>query len=232
MKDVFVSVVLPCFNESGNIIPLIDAIHQELSFCRHEIIVVDDNSPDGTYKLVQSKNYEFVKAILRTKDPSLAKSIREGIENASGNAIVIMDSDFNHQPKYIPVLVKNLEFYDCVMGSRFVYGGGMESRFRHIFSWLFNIFVRVCTRTMVTESLYGYLSVRADALKSINFDKVFWGYGDYCIRLNYYLQKQNKSILQVPTMNGARLTGQSKSRFLKMLWQYTLETFRLAFFRK
>jgi len=109
-ENDLVSVILPCYNEKGNIIPLIEEIHKELHFCKHQIIVVDDNSPDGTYELVKSKQYQYVKTCLRTSDPSLAKSIRKGLEEANGNILLVMDSDFNHQPKYISQMVKNHEF--------------------------------------------------------------------------------------------------------------------------
>ena len=86
MNDIdFVSVILPCYNERGNIIPLIEEVHKELHFCKHQIIVVDDNSPDGTFELVNSKQFDYVKAYLRTSDPRLAKSIRKGLEEAEGN---------------------------------------------------------------------------------------------------------------------------------------------------
>src|SRR3989338_5113400 len=175
----FVSVIVPCFNEKDNIIPLIEAIHRELSFCRHQVVVVDDNSPDGTYRLVCEKDFDYVKPVLRKTDPSLAKSIRTGLENADGNVFVIMDSDFNHQPKYLPFMVKNLEFYPCVSGSRFVYGGKMDTRLRHLLSWLFNIWVRLLTRTYVTDSLYGFVAIRRDVMEQIDYSKVFWGFGDY-----------------------------------------------------
>ncbi len=229
-ENDLVSVILPCYNESGNIIPLIEAIHHELSFCRHQLVVVDDNSPDGTYKLVQEKKYDFVKAILRTSDPSLAKSIRKGLEEADGNILVVMDSDFNHQPSYIPQMVKNIEYYDCVSASRFLYGGIMNNRFRHLASWLFNIFVRILTRKSVTDSLYGYFAVKKEVIAKLDYNKIFWGYGDYCIRLMYYLQKQNAAILQIPAVNGERLKGQGNSRFIKTFFQYTIETFRLVLF--
>ena len=226
----YVSVVLPCYNEKGNIIPLIEAIHKELNFCLHQIVVVDDNSPDGTYNLVCEKKYEFVKTILRTTDPSLAKSIRKGIEEADGNIIVVMDSDFNHQPYYISQMVKNMEYYDCVSASRFLYGGSMQSRFRHIASWLFNVFVRVLTRQSITDSLYGFFSIKKEVLQKLSYDKIFWGYGDYCIRLMYYLQKQNSTILQIPVVNGERLKGEGNSRFIKVFFQYTIETLKLVLF--
>ncbi len=227
-KDL-VSVILPCYNESGNIVPLIDAIHRELAFCRHQVVVVDDNSPDGTYKLVQEKNYDFVKAILRTTDPSLAKSIRKGLEEADGNILVVMDSDFSHNPSYLGQMVKNMDYYDCVTASRFLYGGKMNSRFRHLASWLFNVFVRVITRQSITDSLYGFFSIKKEVLQKLNYDKIFWGYGDYGIRFMYYLQKCGAPILQIPAVNGERLKGVGNSRFIKTFFQYTVETVRLVF---
>lgn len=229
MGDNFVSVIVPCYNEKGNIVALIEAIHENLLFVKHQIVVVDDNSPDGTYEAVKNLNYDFVKPILRTENRGFANSIRCGLENADGNIFVVMDSDFNHQPKYLPFMVKNIEFYDCVSASRFMYGGSMDSRFRHYASWIFNIFIRIMTRKYITDSLYGYFAIKRETIESIEYDKVFWGYGDYCIRLMYYLQENKANILQFPAVNGVRLAGEGNSRFVKVLCQYTMATFKLVF---
>jgi dolichol-phosphate mannosyltransferase len=231
-NNFYVSIVVPCYNEVGNIIPLVNEIHNKLSFIKHQIIVVDDNSPDGTFNLLKDANLDYVKPILRTVDPSLAKSIRKGLEEADGNIFVIMDSDFNHQPKYLPFMIKNLEYYDCVTASRFMYGGLMDSRLRQTLSWIFNIFVRIVTRKFVTDSLYGFVAIKKETLEKINYDYVFWGYGDYCIRLMYYLQENKENILQFPVINGKRLSGESNSGFLKVFWQYTIATLRLVFGKK
>ena len=228
IKDSYVSVIVPTFNESGNIIPLIEGIHQELAGVRHQIVVVDDNSPDGTYQLVVGKNYAFVKAILRREDPSLAGSIRAGLQQADGDLLVVMDSDFNHQPKYLPCMIKNLEFYDAVVASRFVYGGMMEDRRRHLLSWVFNVFVRVMTGKYITDSLYGFFAIHRSILEKTDHDKIFWGYGDYCIRLMYYLQKNNVNILQIPVVNGKRLKGQGNARFFWVFKQYAEATWQLV----
>jgi dolichol-phosphate mannosyltransferase len=223
-----VSVVLPCFNEREGITILIEAIHNELYFIPHEIIVVDDNSPDGTYKFVQGKNYPYVRSFLRTSDYGLAKSIRKGLEEAQGNILVVMDSDFNHQPRYLPFMIRNLEFFDCVSASRFLYGGKMFPRWRHLSSWIFNVWVRILTQKFITDSLYGYFAIKREILKKLDFDKIFWGYGDYCIRLMYYLQSIGVSILQFPAENGERLTGTGKSRFVRVLLQYIKTTLQLV----
>ena len=229
MKNTLVSVIVPCYNEAGNIEKLIDEIDKNLDFVQYEIIVVDDNSPDGTYEIVKSLNCDFVVPILRTENRGFANSIRCGLENAKGNIFVVMDSDFNHQPKYLPFMIKSLEFYECVSASRFMYGGAMDSRFRHYASWIFNIFVRIVTRKFVTDSLYGYFAIKKDVIEKINYDDVFWGYGDYCIRLMYYLQVNKTNILQFPAVNGRRLSGEGNSRMIKVFWQYTKETLKLVF---
>jgi dolichol-phosphate mannosyltransferase len=232
IDSISVSIVLPCFNERGNLPLLIEAVHKELSFCKHEIIVVDDNSPDGTYELVKSLQLDYVKVFLRESDPSLAKSIRKGLEEAGGNIFVIMDSDFNHQPEYLARMVKNIEFYDCVYASRFVYGGAMDNWFRYNASWVFNLFIRLLMNKAVTENLYGYLAIRKEMLEKMDFNKIFWGYGDYCIRLTYYLQLNKASILQIPAKNGKRVSGEGNKKLIKTFALYTLETLKLVFSSK
>jgi NDP-4-keto-2,6-dideoxyhexose 3-C-methyltransferase len=229
-EPVAISVILPCYNEKENILALIAAIHAQLQDKSHEIVVVDDNSPDGTYALVKNAGLPYVKALKRETSPSLALSIRHGIEHSNGAFVVVMDSDFNHRPEYLPILVENLKYYDCVSVSRFVYGGDMGNRFRHICSWLFNIGTRILTRTFVTDSLFGYFAIHRHVLNQIDFDKVFWGYGDYCIRLMVYLQKRNSSILQIPGVLGQRLGGQGNSRLIRTLLQYSMEVIKLVFF--
>lgn len=231
-SNSYVSVIVPCYNEAGNIMPLINEIHNELSFVKHQVLVIDDNSPDGTFAIVKNANLDYVKPILRTTDPSLAKSIRKGLEEADGNIFVIMDSDFNHQPKYLPFMVKNLEYYDCIVASRFMYGGFMDSRIRQLLSWLFNVFVRIVTRKFVTDSLYGYIAIKKNTLEKIDYNSVFWGYGDYCIRLMFYLQENKENILQYPAVNGKRLSGEANGSFIKVFWQYTVETIRLVLGQK
>ena len=223
-----ISVILPTYNEKSNILLLIEAIHSELSDYDHEILVVDDNSPDGTYQAVLGLNYPYIKAILRTDNRGLANSIRCGLENTEGAIFVIMDSDFNHQPKYLPFMIQALSHYDCASASRFLYGGKMNNRLRHILSWTFNIFVRLMTGGAITDTLYGFFSIKREVIQQCNYNDIFWGYGDYFIRFLYYLQKNKVRILQFPAINGERKTGVSNRAFLKTFSQYFAATTRLA----
>lgn len=230
MNSSVISVVLPTFNEKGSILKLVDSIHTTLSSWNHEIVVVDDNSPDGTFlHLVEnSSSRRFLKPVLRDGKPSLGGSLGEGFRHASGDIIVFMDSDFNHQPQYLPIIVENLRYYDCVLGSRFLYGGSMNQRVRHLLSWIFNVFVRVITAGKITDNLYGFLGVHRATLNKIDPDKVYWGYGDYCIRLLFYLQRADATILQIPVQNGRRDSGEGNRRFLKTFFQYSIAAIRLA----
>jgi len=229
MSNSKISIILPTYNEKDNVLPLIKAIHAELCGYDHELLVVDDNSSDGTEQAVADLKDPLVKFILRTKNRGFANSIRCGLENAAGEIFVVMDSDFNHQPKYLPFMIHALSHYDCVSGSRFLYGGKMLPRSRHILSWIFNIFIRTITRGTITDSLYGFFAIKRNTIERCNYDNIFWGYGDYCIRLMFYLQKNNATILQIPVINGARKTGAGNSRFLKVFWQYFTESIKLAY---
>jgi len=224
-----VSIILPTYNEKDNIVSLIETIHDELRNYNHEIIVVDDNSLDGTYQAVVGLNRHCVKAILRSEKPGLANSIRCGLENAKGSILVIMDSDFNHQPKYLPFMINALAHYECVSGSRFIYGGKMHNELRHMLSWIFNIFVRLMTGGLITDNLYGFLAIKRKVIERCNYDDIFWGYGDYCIRLMYCLQKHKVRILQIPVVNGLRTKGEANTKFFKVFCQYFKEVIKLAY---
>lgn len=223
-----VSVILPTYNEKGNIIPLVEEIACQLTGIDHEIIVVDDNSPDGTYQAVAGAGLPDVKAVLRTTDRGLARSIRCGIEKARGEVLIVMDSDFNHQPKYIPGLLNGLSRCDCVSASRYVDGGKMDSRFRHFASGVFNGFVNLATGGKVKDNLYGLFAIKKSVLSGLDFDKIFIGYGDYYIRLLYVLQRRGVIIHEIPAVNGKRREGAGNRDLLKAFFQYTHTVLQLA----
>ena len=113
MKENMISVIVPTFNEKDNIIRLIDSIHQELEGFKHQIVVVDDHSPLtlGLLRPSVGQRHPFVKAVLRTTDRGLAKSIRaRAWRRRTGIFSSSWTSDFNHQPMYIRRMVMNLEF--------------------------------------------------------------------------------------------------------------------------
>lgn len=223
-----VSVILPAYNEWKNLQKIVVEIHEVLRDYEHEVVVVDDNSPDGSFEKLNQMNLPYLVTPRRTGPRGFAASILDGIVASKGDTVVVMDSDFNHQPQYLPFMIDNLKYYPCVVGSRFLYGGYMDGRFRHVSSWMFNIFTRVATGGFINDNLYGFVAIRRDILNRCRFEDIFWGYGDYCVRLMYSLQKMNVSILQFPAVNGRRLFGNANSRMVRVFFKYTIAVLKLA----
>ncbi len=232
-----VSIILPTYNEAGNIAKLIKEINNQVDL-KKEFIVVDDDSLDGTAdevrKLVVKKLP--VKLLVRKKVHGLAGAILTGIKLSKGNLIVLMDTDFNHRPEDISRLltpiVKNQA--DLVIGSRYIPGGGMHqteaSRAQYFLSKWGNYFVnRWWLRLPVQESLSGFVAVKRSVLNKLTLDKVFSGYGEYCIRLLYYAYKQGFKLKEVPVMYGLRQYGVSKSSLKRMVYFYLKTALELKF---
>ncbi len=225
-----VSVVLPTYNEADNIVGLVKMIVANIpDEWQHEIIVVDDNSPDGTLEVVQRAFGEDSKVIpiLRVTDRGLAKSIRAGLERAQGDHLVIMDTDFTHDPAEIPKMLHLGRVANIVVGSRFCAGGAMEDVPHYLFSLFYNWFIRVVLRTQIQDNLSGFLLIDRDSLLQLPFDRIFFGYGDYCFRLLHYAQKRNLSLLEIPVKYRTRQKGQSKSVFWKLFFSYTRALIKL-----
>jgi dolichol-phosphate mannosyltransferase len=225
-----VSVVLPTYNESGNIVPLIRGIIRNIpADWSHEIIVVDDNSPDRTYELVRATFREVpqVMALLRTTDRGLARAIRAGLERAGGDQVLVMDTDFTHDPVEIPRLLHVGQVYDLVSGSRFCPGGNMQDTRHYLASMLFNWGLRVLLRTQVQDNLGGYFTMRRERLMRLPLDRIFFGYGEYFFRLIHHAQRQGLSVVEIPAVYRARTAGASKSNFGRLLITYTLAALAL-----
>ncbi|MCD6419492.1 MAG: glycosyltransferase [Synergistetes bacterium] len=225
-----VSVILPTYNERESIVPLIKEVKRALEGYDLDIWVVDDNSPDGTAEAVleEFKRDEEINVIKRTDERGLASAIRRGIEVSSGEKIVIMDTDFNHSPEYLPMMLEFSNYFDVVIGSRYVFGGGMDtSKLRFIGSYLFNNFIKFVLWMRTNDNLSGFLAIKRDILKEFDMDRIFYGYGDYCIRLLYYAHKRQVSIVEVPVVYRFRMGGESKTNFAKYLLSYTLAVLKL-----
>jgi len=219
-----VSVILPTFNEARNVEPLVNDIVQAMPVgIAYEILVVDDNSPDGTYELAKglSAEHAHVRAILRTQDGGLAKSIRHGVENARFDRIVVMDSDQTHDPCEIPRLLHVAEKYDIVTGSRFCAGGRMVDTKHYIISMIYNWTLRIMLRTQIQDNLGGYFTMRRDALLALPREHIFDGYGEYFFRMLYFAQRAGLSVVELPANYRLRGTGKSKSNWARMIVNYS-----------
>ncbi|MBP9815926.1 glycosyltransferase [Candidatus Woesebacteria bacterium] len=221
-----VSVILPTFNERDNILEIL-AILRTLSLRNKlsiECVVVDDNSTDGTSDQIKKLRSKEINLIVRKKERGLASAILHGIKKSSGTIVVVMDTDLNHDPRLIPVLVKNLKKSSMVIGSRFVKNGGMDNYLRYVASKIYNkYFLSLILGSGVSDNLSGYFVMYKDDLVPFLNKKIFFGYGDYFIRLIYSLKKSSFSFIEVPCYYKNRTYGESKSKFINMLFSYTIE---------
>jgi dolichol-phosphate mannosyltransferase len=228
------SVILPTYNEKDSIVLLIREILQILGKegIDHEVVIVDDNSPDCTYAEIvhhYSANPRVV-PILRTTEKGLATAILHGILNSTGDKIVVMDTDFNHPPNLIPLLVKTIDYFDIASGSRYVIGGGMETSWmRFLGSKLFNKFIHYTLGVKTTDNLSGYFAFNRNILKDIDLQSIFYGYGDYFIRFLYVMQKQHRFILELPVVYKDRKGGLSKTNLKNELMRYTGTVLKIRF---
>ncbi|OGG19267.1 hypothetical protein A3D78_02665 [Candidatus Gottesmanbacteria bacterium RIFCSPHIGHO2_02_FULL_39_14] len=218
------SVILPTYNESENIIPLIEAISKNLREINYEIIICDDNSPDGT-GLLTKKTYRgqtsCVRTIIRKKDKGLARSILEGIREAKSNLVTVMDTDFNHNPDKLPEMYRLIHESDIIVGSRYVKGGGMENRWRNFLSLIYNRVIRFILKLPTHDNLSGFFMFKKRKLQPLLTADIFRGYGDYFIRLLFEAKKLKLAIREIPVFYPNRFYGSSKSQFMDMFFLYS-----------
>ena len=170
-RNLQISVVIPTYNEAENITDLLTSLKSSFEkegIKDFEIIVVDDNSPDGTWKIVEkiSKQDSRIRLIRRINERGLASAVLRGIKEARAPYVLIMDADFQHPPEIAPKLVK-IAFEknaDVVVASRYVKGGGVEgwSKLRLFISRFatFLAYAAVKESRCTTDPLSGFFVVR------------------------------------------------------------------------
>lgn len=227
MTGPSLSIIVPAYNEAASIGPLLSSILEHAPAAT-EVLLVDDNSPDGTAALARDafSGDPRVRVIVRQSDRGFAKSIRAGIECARAPLVLVMDSDFNHDPADIPRLVGISPYADIVSGSRFAPGGNMPDRSRYLASLLYNVAIRVILRTQVQDNLCGFFVIRRELVLALPLDAIFFGFGDYFYRLIHFAQSRRYSIIEVPIILGARRAGTAKNRITRTFVQYTIALIR------
>lgn len=232
-RDPALSVVLPTYNEREGIAEVVGEV---LAVARGaglapEVLVVDDDSPDGTAAHVTAAfaGDPAVRVHVRRGVRGLAGAVRRGLELARGETLAVMDADGNHDPALLPRMVRHAAEVDVVVGSRYVPGGGMPtSRVRAAGSYALNLAVRAVLSLPVHDSLSGYLCFRRGLLGRLDADAVFYGYGDYAVRLLYHVVRSGGRVLELPTVYRARKGGTSKTRLLAHTGSYLVAVLRLG----
>jgi dolichol-phosphate mannosyltransferase len=225
--DPRVSIVLATYNERENILDTIGSIFEHIEDA--EVIVVDDDSADKTWKLVEDLNNPRVVLVRRVDTRGLASAFNRGIIESRGGIVGWMDADMCMPPSLLPAMIKKLDEYDIVVGSRYA-PGGIDDRtpLRVISSRLINGLAGLVLGYGIKDYDSGFVVLRRSV-----FDKVSiipTGYGAYFMEFLYTCRKKGLTVYELPYVFRDRAKGISKSapsvyRFFKTGMQYVLRIF-------
>jgi len=229
-----ISIILPTYNEAENIAEMVEWVEVELAGDDFEIIVVDDDSPDGTSEIVTRlcDRFDNLRLITRTSDRGLVQSINEGIHESRYDVCVWMDADLSMPATTIKQLVREIEQgADIAVGSRYVKGGGIkgaghDARKRNIYRIWRNLketedsFIAVAVsvignqlvRHLLDRNYHDYTSGFYAVKKGVfSRIKLEGKYLDYCIRFMYGAVKSGYKVVEVPVVIAPRERGHSKT---------------------
>jgi len=228
-------VVVPTYNERENLEPLVrKLLGLGLGL---EVLVVDDNSPNGTGELAErlSNIFPEVHVLHREKKEGLGRAYVAGFKYAleHGYDVVIqMDADFSHDPGYIPQFLKKLnEGYDLVLGSRYINGVNVVNwpMKRLLLSYMANWYSRKVTGMPVRDATGGYKAFRREVLESLNLDRISASGYAFQIETTFRAWLKGFRVCEVPIVFWDRRWGESKMRFgiaweaIWLVWRLRLE---------
>jgi dolichol-phosphate mannosyltransferase len=208
-------VVIPTYNEAENLPLLLPEVLVQDS--RLEVLVVDDNSPDGTGKLADelAAADPRVHVLHRSRKQGLGAAYRAGLSRAlefDADVIVQMDCDFSHPPSVLPDMLREIENYDIVLGSRYLNGITVVNWpiERILLSYFANVYSRAITRLPISDTTGGLRCVRREMLEKIGLERIHSDGYAFQIELNYRFVKQQARIKEIPFFFVDRTRGVSK----------------------
>lgn len=230
MKSI---VVIPTYNEIDNIENLIAAIHHSVP--ETHILVVDDNSPDGTARRVQElmEQDKQLHLLWREKKMGLGTAYCAGFQyclDSDFDIIMQMDADFSHDPKDLQRFLEYINDYDLVIGSRYVSGVNVVNwpLTRLILSYGANIYSRIVTGMPLMDGTGGFKCFRAEALRLINLKEIVSNGYSFQIEMNYRLWRMGARIKEMSIIFIDRRSGISKMN-KKIIYEAMWMVWKLRF---
>lgn len=211
-----VTIIIPTYNERENILKIIPAICAQLP--EAHILVVDDNSPDKTYEVVRElqKNMPKLSLLLRDKKEGLGKAYVEAfkkiLQEGISDAVITMDADFAHDPKYLPELLNQSLEYDVVTGSRYVPGGGTPGweLWRRLLSKYGNLYAKTILGMPISDCTTGFHLIKTTYLRQIDFSTITMSGYAFLIELKFLLWRLGARFKEIPIVLQNRVEGKSK----------------------
>lgn len=209
-------IVIPTYNEKKTAPELIRQVFA-LGIENLHILVVDDDSPDGTADIVDAmkQQYSGLEVLRRPEKNGLGKAYVAAFKSAlskQADIICEMDADWSHDPVYLPHMLEAVKKYDVVLGSRYVSGGGIKNWnfFRRLVSRFGNLYARLVLRIPIKDLTGGYKCYRSTVLKKIGLDNLSSHGYNFQIETTYNAYKYGFSIIELPIIFTERTVGKSK----------------------
>jgi dolichol-phosphate mannosyltransferase len=208
--------VVPTYNERSNLEQLVEKIQQFLPSLH--ILIVDDNSPDGTGELAEElskRNPGQIFVLHRQRKEGLGKAYVDGFKEVlkkDYEYILQMDADLSHDPAHLPSFFEQIEHHDLVIGSRYLHGISVVNwdLKRLIMSKTATNYVRFVTGMPLTDTTSGYNCWRREALETIGFENVFSSGYVFLVEMKYKAYRKGFRIAEVPIIFVERKSGDSK----------------------
>jgi dolichol-phosphate mannosyltransferase len=235
MDQPQIMVVIPTYNEAENLPAMVGEL-LALDLPGLAILIVDDNSPDGTGKIADElahRHLDRVQVIHREGKLGLGTAYITGFKLAleqGTDRVVQMDADFSHSPGYIPQLVEASDEYDVVIGSRYVSGGSLDERWswwRYFLSWWANsVYTRLILGVKVKDATAGFKCWRRATLEGIGLDRVRSNGYVFQVEMAYLTEKLGYRFLEIPIHFEDRRIGRSKMT-VPVKMEAALRTFQI-----
>ncbi|HEX2658515.1 MAG TPA: glycosyltransferase family 2 protein [Polyangia bacterium] len=225
-----VSVIVPTYKEAANLPLLIDRVARlrEASGLEIELLIMDDDSRDGSVELVRARPEPWVELVVRTTDRGLSAAVLDGLRRARGDVLIGMDADLSHPPEVIPDMLQKLDAgADFVVGSRYVKGGTTSDDWG-VFRWLNSRVATLLARplTALRDPMSGFFALRRATFEA---GRAFNPIG-YKIALEMIVKCGCERVVEVPIHFEDRRLGESKLT-LKQQLLYLLHLRRLYIFK-
>lgn len=211
------ALVIPTYNERDNIKLIIPEIFNILKD-NVSIYVVDDNSPDHTGQEVIKMQSQFSNLFLikRLKKEGLGSAYKDALSQVLNkniyDAIIMMDADGSHDPKYLEDMRNKLSNFDVVIGSRYTKGGGIErwELWRKSLSYFGNLYARLLIGAPIKDMTAGFIGINTRTLTNINLNQVSASGYAFLMELKFMLSRETKLISEIPIIFKERREGESK----------------------
>ena len=214
MSNLKAVVLLPTYNEIGNLKKAVESVNEAAAV---DILIIDDNSPDGTGELADALAdlYPHVFALHRATKSGLGKAYVSGFQWALArdySHIIQMDADLSHPPEVIPNLLQLSEQHDVVLGSRWVRGGGTKnwSKIRQWISKSGSLYARHLLEIPIQDATGGFKCIRREVLETINLDGLQSAGYVFQIEVTYLAIQAGFSVYETPIIFTERQLGESK----------------------